>query len=68
MFGLLTNHFVMFCCRYENELNMRLSVEADIANLKRVREDLIHAHQELTAEISSLNEDLVFLKKSHDEV
>ncbi|KAM9320446.1 keratin, type I cytoskeletal 18 [Gastrophryne carolinensis] len=58
-----------FRVKFESELAIRLSVESDINGLRKVIDDTNVSRLNLENEIESLKEELIFLKKSHqDEV
>lgn len=54
--------------RFDNELAIRQSVEADISGLRKVLDDTNMTRMNIESEIEAVREELAYLKKNHENV
>lgn len=58
----------MHTYRFDNEIGIRQSVEADIAGLRRLIDDTNMSRINIENEIEAVRDELNFLKKNHENV
>lgn len=60
--------FFLHSNRFDNEMAIRQSVEADITGLKKVIDDTNMNRMNIEGEIEAVKEELAYLKKNHENV
>ncbi|KAM6972003.1 keratin 99 [Aplochiton taeniatus] len=56
-----------FKMKFEMELNMRMTVESDTARLRGILDSMTLARSDMEMQINGLKEELVYMKKNHEE-